>query len=89
MHGIRSTVCAAALCLMAISPASALTIDLGIIKIDLGGGGYGGGGGGGGGTSYGVPGPLAGVGLPVLAVFGGYVWLKKRNRRGKEGKSQE
>ncbi len=77
---------------MAISPASALTIDLGIIKINIGGGGYGGGGGGGGnggggGTSYGVPGPLAGVGLPALAVFGGYVWLRKR--RAKESKDQE
>lgn len=72
---------------MAISPASALTIDLGIIKIDLGGGGYGGGGGGGGGTSYGVPGPLAGAGLPALAVFGGYVWL--RNRRSRDRKDRE
>lgn len=28
-----------------------------------------------------APGPVAGVGLPVLAVAGGYVWLRRRRKR--------
>jgi uncharacterized membrane protein len=31
-----------------------------------------------------VPGPVAGVGLPILIVAGGFVWLRRRIRRGKE-----
>jgi len=85
MRKVRAAVCGMAFCLMAISPASAVAIDLGVIKIGVGGGrggGVGGGAGNGkGGKSYGVPGPLAGVGLPVVAAFGGYVWLRKRTRK--------
>lgn len=29
----------------------------------------------------GAPGPVAGIGLPILAVAGGLVWLKSRKRR--------
>lgn len=35
-----------------------------------------------------VPGPVAGVGLPVLAFAGGYIWLARR-RRSKARRSQE
>ena len=31
-----------------------------------------------------VPGPVAGAGLPILVVAGGYVWLRRRIRRRKE-----
>ncbi|MET3900464.1 hypothetical protein ABIB57_004430 [Devosia sp. UYZn731] len=34
-----------------------------------------------GGTMVGAPGPVAGIGLPVLAVAGGFVWIKSRKRR--------
>lgn len=29
----------------------------------------------------GAPGPVAGIGLPLLAVAGGLVWIKSRKRR--------
>lgn len=32
--------------------------------------------------TVGVPGPVAGVGLPILAVAGGIVWVLARKRRG-------
>ncbi|MGN6487440.1 MAG: hypothetical protein ACTHLT_06430 [Devosia sp.] len=35
----------------------------------------------GGNHSVGVPGPVAGVGLPILAVAGGLVWILARRRR--------
>lgn len=35
----------------------------------------------GGSHSVGVPGPAAGVGLPILAVAGGLVWILSRKRR--------
>lgn len=35
------------------------------------------------GASYSVPGPVAGVGLPVAAVLGGYLWIRRRNRQQK------
>lgn len=38
-------------------------------------------GGGAAGTIVGAPGPVAGVGLPILAVVGGLAWIKSRNRR--------
>jgi hypothetical protein len=28
-----------------------------------------------------VPGPVAGAGLPAIAVVGGYIWLVRRKRR--------
>ena len=87
MRKVRAAVCGMAFCLMAISPASAVAIDLGVIKVNVGGGRGGGVGGGAGhgrgGKSYGVPGPLAGAGLPVLAAYGGYIWLRKRTRKNK------
>ncbi|HUH76696.1 MAG TPA: hypothetical protein VLZ53_04975 [Devosia sp.] len=33
------------------------------------------------GTLVGAPGPVAGVGLPILALVGGLVWIKSRKRR--------
>lgn len=33
-----------------------------------------------GGTMVGAPGPIAGIGLPVLAVAGGLIWIKRRRR---------
>ncbi|RJG43048.1 hypothetical protein [Mesorhizobium sp. DCY119] len=38
----------------------------------------------GGSKGYAVPGPLAGVGLPIVVAVGGLVWLRKRNRKNKE-----
>jgi hypothetical protein len=34
-----------------------------------------------GGTMVGAPGPVAGIGLPILAVAGGLIWIKSRKRR--------
>ena len=34
-----------------------------------------------GGKQVGAPGPVAGVGLPILAVAGGIFWIKSRKRR--------
>lgn len=34
-----------------------------------------------GGTMVGAPGPVAGIGLPILAVAGGFIWIKSRKRR--------
>jgi hypothetical protein len=34
-----------------------------------------------GGNVYGVPGPIAGAGLPVIAIGFGVYWLIKRRRR--------
>jgi hypothetical protein len=39
------------------------------------------GGGGSGIVSHSAPGPVAGIGLPVAAVVGGYIWLKRRSRQ--------
>ena len=38
---------------------------------------------GGSGGGYAVPGPVAGVGLPVLIAAGGYLWLRRRTRKDK------
>ena len=38
-------------------------------------------GGGGGPVSHSAPGPVIGVGLPVAAVVGGYIWLRRRRKR--------
>ncbi|MCO5065859.1 MAG: hypothetical protein M9924_15790 [Rhizobiaceae bacterium] len=48
-----------------------------------GGGGYGGGGGNGGGEqiSHSAPGPVLGLGLPALAVAGGYVFFRRRAKK--------
>lgn len=29
----------------------------------------------------GAPGPVAGIGLPILAVAGGFIWIRSRKRR--------
>jgi len=34
-----------------------------------------------GGSMVGAPGPVAGIGLPILAVAGGFIWIKSRKRR--------
>lgn len=34
-----------------------------------------------GGSQLGAPGPIAGIGLPLLAVAGGMFWIKSRKRR--------
>jgi len=44
------------------------------------GGDKGGGKGQSGPVSHSAPGPILGIGLPVVAVVGGYVWLRRRNR---------
>lgn len=68
MRDVRSTLFIAAICIMAASPAFA-------------GRGHGGWGGWGGGPrGYATPGPVAGAGLPILAVAGGVMWLVKRRR---------
>jgi hypothetical protein len=46
-----------------------------------GGNGQGGNGQGGNGGNFGAPGPIAGAGLPLLAVGYGIYWLVKRRRR--------
>jgi hypothetical protein len=33
------------------------------------------------GAMVGAPGPVAGVGLPILAMVGGVIWIKFRKRR--------
>ena len=43
------------------------------------------GGKGGGGGSKGAPGPIAGAGLPILLVAGGYVLVRRRRNRRQEG----
>jgi hypothetical protein len=32
-------------------------------------------------TMVAAPGPAAGIGLPILAVAGGFIWIKARKRR--------
>jgi hypothetical protein len=34
-----------------------------------------------GGRVVGAPGPVAGIGLPILAVAGGFIWIRSRKRR--------
>jgi len=55
-----------------IPPAMAKPVDKG----DTPGMGWGKGG-----KQVGAPGPVAGVGLPILAVAGGIFWIKSRKRR--------
>lgn len=38
-------------------------------------------GGSGGSSVMGAPGPVAGIGLPILAVAGGLIWITSRRRR--------
>jgi hypothetical protein len=71
MSTIKSLSVALALVLAAIPAAMAAPPDRG----DTPGLGWGQGG------SVGVPGPVAGVGLPILAVAGGLVWILARKRR--------
>jgi hypothetical protein len=40
-------------------------------------------------VTLGAPGPVAGVGLPALAVAGGYIAFAWRKRRGKAKKNAE
>jgi hypothetical protein len=32
-------------------------------------------------VSHSAPGPVLGVGLPALAVYGGYIWYRRRQRK--------
>jgi len=36
-----------------------------------------------------APGPVAGVGLPAIALVGGYLWLARRRQRGKSSDSRD
>jgi hypothetical protein len=71
VSGFRAAFVTAALCLMAFPALAQQPPDRGPTP-GLGWGP--------GGKNVSVPGPVAGVGLPVLAVAGGYVWLVRRNR---------
>jgi hypothetical protein len=33
------------------------------------------------GTVVGAPGPIAGVGLPILAIAGGYMWIRRQKQK--------
>jgi hypothetical protein len=33
------------------------------------------------GQVVGVPGPIAGIGLPILAIAGGYVWIRRQKQK--------
>lgn len=70
MHVARLVLLTAVLGLSSVSMANALSIDLGIITIDVGGGG-----------SSGAPAPVAAAGLPLLAAFGMYKVAQWRRRR--------
>ena len=50
-----------------------------------GGGNNGGGNNGGGQVSHSAPGPVIGLGLPVVVALGGYLWVRNRNRKSKNG----
>jgi len=39
--------------------------------------------------SVAVPGPVAGAGLPAIALVGGYIWLVRRRRRDTVRKSAQ
>ena len=73
MSGFRTAFIVAALCLMAAFPAFAeQPPDRGPTPgLGWGPGGK---------KDVSVPGPVAGVGLPVLAAAGGYIWFVRRNR---------
>ncbi|NGN42618.1 hypothetical protein G6N74_16235 [Mesorhizobium sp. CGMCC 1.15528] len=74
MSGFRSVLFAAVLGLMTVAPALAeQPPDRGPTP-GLGWGP-------GGSKGYAVPGPLAGVGLPIVAAVGCLVWLRMRNRK--------
>jgi len=42
-----------------------------------------------GGHSYGVPGPVAGVGIPALIMGGGYLWIVRRRKRAQSTKEEK
>jgi hypothetical protein len=81
MSNMKLLLSAAAIGLVSLSPLRAVQQppDRG----DTPGLGWGNGGSNGS-QSLAVPGPVAGVGLPILVVAGGYVWVRRRIRRGKE-----
>ncbi|GGF44970.1 hypothetical protein GCM10007301_00580 [Azorhizobium oxalatiphilum] len=70
MHLARLVLMTAVLGLSSVSMANALSIDLGIIDINIGGGG-----------SNGAPAPVAAAGLPLLAALGLYKAVQWRRRR--------
>lgn len=73
---LRALVLAFALCTVATSAALAAKPE---DRGDTPGLGFGSGDG----VSVGVPGPIAGAGLPLAAAIGGYIWLQRRHRRDK------
>jgi hypothetical protein len=76
---VMPLLCAGAFCLLTLSTAGAQQPpDRGPTPgLGWGPGGSKGGGG------YAVPGPVAGVGLPVLIAAGGYLWLRRKIRKDK------
>ncbi|KQZ87081.1 hypothetical protein ASD64_06425 [Mesorhizobium sp. Root157] len=51
-----------------------------------GNGGGSGGNNGGGQVSHSAPGPVIGLGIPAVVALGGYLWVRNRNRKSKDGK---
>ena len=66
---MKSLICSGVLTLLATAPGYAMASWF-----------PGSGGNGGGPVSHSAPGPVLGVGLPALALVGGYVWLRRRSR---------
>lgn len=73
MTDLRALLGAGAIALLSLSPSFAMGLFPG----------HPGHGGGKPPHSRAAPGPVVGVGLPVLAVAGGYIWYRRRSRRKK------
>jgi hypothetical protein len=74
---MKPLLCAGAFCLLTFATAGAKPADRGPTP------GLGWGPGGSKGGGYAVPGPVAGVGLPILVAAGGYLWVRRRIRKDK------
>ena len=75
MSGLRAIFCVVLL-IVAAAPALAAKPDDRGSTPGLGWGA------GGSKKSLGAPGPVAGVGLPAVALVGGYLWFARRRQRG-------